>query len=158
MSRNIIVGIGELFVATYPNTLQALGLGSCVGLTLYDPIAKIGGLAHIMLPDSGGNGNDLRGKYADVATVNLLNDMMMLSAKKERIVAKLVGGASMFTLKNDVFRIGEKNVSATKKALKELGIAIVAEEVGGTIGRTATLYTDTGDVEVKAVNKEPKKI
>lgn len=154
----IIVGIGELYTATAPTKLQALGLGSCVGVALYDPVSKVGGLAHIMMPDSNGNPNELRGKYADTAVANLLNDMQLLAARKENIVAKLVGGASMFTLTHDVFRIGEKNVIAAKKALYELGLRIVAEDIGGGVGRTMVLHTDSGVVEVRYVNKESRKI
>ncbi len=154
----IIVGIGELFATTSPTKLQALGLGSCVGVALYDPVTKVGGLAHVMMPDSNGNSNELRGKYADTAVANLLNDMKLLAARKENIVAKLVGGASMFSLSHDVFRIGEKNVIAAKKSLNDLGIRILAEDVGGGVGRTMLLHTDTGEVEVRYVNRESRKI
>lgn len=155
---NYIVGIGEKQIACSPIKLQALGLGSCIGLSLYDPVTRIGGLAHIMLPNSNSNKTDLRGKYADTATNDLLAEMLKQNARKETIVAKIVGGASMFGLQNDVLRIGEKNIHATKSALKELGIPIVSEDVGGTVGRTVILHTENGNVEVKSVTLQARKI
>lgn len=155
---NITVGIGELNVASFPVNLHALGLGSCVGLMLYDPVTKTGGLAHIMLPESNNGDAEKRGKYADTAIVDLYNEMLKRSVKKENIKAKIVGGASMFNLKNDVLKIGEKNIYATKEALKKLGIPVSAEETGGIIGRTVFLNTGTGEVEIKTVNQQLKKI
>lgn len=155
---NYIVGIGEKQIANYPNKLQALGLGSCIGLSLYDPVTRIGGLAHIMLPNSNSNKSDMRGKYADTATNDLYEEMLKCKVKKENLVAKIVGGASMFNLQNDTLKIGEKNIHATKDALKKLGIPIISEDVGGSIGRTIILHTATGDVEIRSVNRESRKV
>ncbi|MBN1762561.1 MAG: chemotaxis protein CheD [Methanomicrobia archaeon] len=140
-------GIGEMKVAHNPSALIIMGLGSCIGLTFHDKYARVGGIAHIMLPDS--KGSTVKScKYADLAIPLLLNEMLKHDARKGRIVAKIAGGASMFAAM-DTLQIGKKNTEIVKKALKDEGIRLVAEDTGGTCGRTITLDTHTGDLSVK---------
>ncbi|MHC1600018.1 MAG: chemotaxis protein CheD [Candidatus Methanospirareceae archaeon] len=141
-------GIGEMKVAHNPSLLIIMGLGSCIGLALHDRYVKVGGIAHIMLPES--KGVTVKGccKYADTAVPLLLKEMLRHKAKKERIVAKIAGGASMFSAM-DTLRIGTRNAEVVKEALKNEGIRLVAEDTGGTCGRTITLDTCTGDLRVK---------
>ncbi|MHC1610228.1 MAG: chemotaxis protein CheD [Candidatus Methanospirareceae archaeon] len=142
------VGMGEMKVAHNPCLLIITGLGSCIGLALHDRYAKVGGMAHIMLPDSKGVTVEGCCKYADTAVPSLLKEMSQDNARKDRIVAKVAGGASIFSAM-DTMRIGEKNATAVKEALKREGIKLVAEDTGGNYARTVTLDTCTGELIVK---------
>jgi len=153
MEQIISIGIGEYQTGISPIVISTLGLGSCVGIAIIDPITKVGGLAHIMLPDSNAvRDNSARGKFADTAIVDMVNDMIKLGARKERMVAKLAGGAHMFGLENDVLKVGQRNIFASREILKKLNIPISSEEVGGSVGRTVHFYTETGMYQIKSVN------
>jgi len=143
-------GIGEMKVAHNPHQLIIMGLGSCIGLALYDRNARVGGIAHIMLPDGKGDGGNTGKccKFADRAVPVLLKEMLRGNAKKERIVAKIAGGASMFSAM-DTLRIGERNTEVVKEALKKERIRLVAEDTGRDCARTVTLDTCTGEFSVK---------
>lgn len=144
-------GIGEMKVAHNPSVLIIMGLGSCIGLTLHDRYAKVGGIAHIMLPDSRGF-VEKSCKYADIAVPLLLEEMMRYKAKKGQIVAKIAGGATMFS-GMDTLQIGKRNTEVVKEALKNEGIRLVAEDTGGSSGRTITLDIQTGNLSVKNKNE-----
>jgi chemotaxis protein CheD len=152
--NTIIVGMADLNVTRAPGVLTTLGLGSCVGIALYDPAVKVAGLAHIMLPDSKLiQNNSNTAKFADTAIVRLLNDMMKLGAKRERCKAKIAGGAQMFafTSTNDNMRIGDRNVEATLKWLKLINIPLLARETGADFGRTVELYAEDGRFLIKTI-------
>lgn len=149
---NTIVGIAEMAVARSPETITTLGLGSCVGIVLYDRIHKIGGLAHILLPNAPGSGNGVNiAKYADTAVDELIRRMTLFGANPRLLVAKLAGGAHMFgaTEQSDVMQVGRRNVENSRKALERFSIAIIAEDVGGANGRTIVLDCDTGALSVR---------
>lgn len=153
--------MADLNAARHPGALTTLGLGSCVGVALYDRITKIAGLAHVMLPDSTQIKNNSNiAKFADTATVKLLQDMIMLGAKKETITAKLAGGAQMFAFNHssDLMRIGARNVSAAQKILGDLNIPIIAQDTGANYGRTIELFTDDGKLLVKTIGHGIKQI
>ena len=163
MSQMIKVGMADLKICNCPDALTTIGLGSCVGIALYDPIKKkVSGLAHIMLPDSTAIKNNSNiAKFADSGIEELLRQMIGAGASKTRIVAKIAGGAKMFALSSSAssaINIGEQNVSATKKKLSELGIRILAEDCGLNYGRTVEFYSETGVYLIKAVGKEKKEI
>jgi chemotaxis protein CheD len=152
--NTIIVGMADLNVTRAPGVLTTLGLGSCVGIALYDPTVKVAGLAHIMLPDSKLiQNNSNTAKFADTAIVRLLNDMMKLGAKRERCKAKIAGGAQMFAFNstNDNMRIGDRNVEATLKWLKLINIPLLARETGADFGRTVELYAEDGRFLIKTI-------
>ncbi|NLL79773.1 MAG: chemotaxis protein CheD [Clostridiales bacterium] len=156
MSEVIKVGMADLKVCVSPDSVTTLGLGSCVGIALRDPVTKIGGLAHIMLPDSTAIRNNSNiPKFADTGIEELVKQMVAKGANRSRMVAKIAGGAQMFAFqtKSDMARIGERNVEASKKKLKELGIRILAEDTGKDYGRTVIFYPETGDFVIKAVGK-----
>lgn len=162
MSEIIKVGMADLKVCISPDGVTTLGLGSCVGIAIRDPITKIGGLAHIMLPDS----TAIRGsesnisKFADTGIVELVRQMEALGAKRSRMTAKLAGGAMMFAFQNksDLVRVGDRNVEASKKVLAKLQIPILAEDTGETYGRTVIFYPETGDYVIRAVGRPEKVI
>ena len=152
--RMIVVGMADLNVTTAPGALTTLGLGSCVGIALYDPSAKVAGLAHVMLPDSTKIQNNQNvAKFADTAMVKLIDDMVKIGAKKQRLQAKIAGGAQMFAFnaKNENMRIGDRNVEATLKLLKQNHIPLIAYEVGANYGRTVELYAEDGRFLIKTI-------
>jgi len=148
------VGMADLRVTRSPGVLTTLGLGSCVGIALYDKINKIAGLAHIMLPSSLEiKNNHNKAKFADTAIDTLLKEMTAQGSNPRNIVAKLTGGSQMFSFssKNDILRIGERNISASKKKLLEFNILIIAEDTGGNYGRTIELNAGDGSLLVKTI-------
>lgn len=161
MSETIKVGMADLRTCVSPDAVTTLGLGSCVGIAIRDPATKIGGLAHIMLPDSTQIRNNSNiPKFADTGISELVRQMVALGAKQSRMVAKIAGGAQMFAFQNksEMVRIGDRNVEATKKKLSELKIPILAEDTGDSYGRTVIFYPETGDFVIKAVGKEQRVI
>lgn len=150
----IIVGMADLNVTKAPGVLTTLGLGSCVGIALYDPTTKVAGLAHIMLPDSTKlHNNSNPAKFADTAMDKMIGDMIRMGANKARMKAKLAGGAQMFAFnsKNDDMRIGDRNVEATLKLLKMYAIPLISYEVGANYGRTVELYAEDGRFLIKTI-------
>lgn len=159
MSEMVRVGMADLNICTAPNAITTLGLGSCVGIILYDPVKKIAGLAHIMLPDSTKvKMNVNQAKFADTGIDLLLKRLQEAGANKRSLLAKIAGGAQMFAFRsnNDMLRIGERNVEATKEKLKQLGIRIIAEDTGCNYGRTIEFYPETSELIIKAVGKEKR--
>lgn len=154
MGSLIKVGMADLKTAISPKVLTTLGLGSCVGICLYDPIIKVAGMAHIMLPSSKTiKNNQNLFKFADTGIDILIEEMVNKGAKKNRMVSKIAGGAQMFSFstKNDIMKIGERNVIAVKNILKEYRIPIKAEDTGGNHGRTIEFYATDGKLVVKTI-------
>jgi chemotaxis protein CheD len=148
----ISIGMAEMVVNKNPSApLACLGLGSCIAVCCFDPVAKIGGMVHVVLPNSEGKDGVQPTKYADRAVPLLIEEIRKLGGMKSRIVAKLVGGAQLTVAPglNDMFKTGERNLEETEKALQAAGIRIVATDVGGSKGRTVYMYLDNGVVEVK---------
>ena len=162
MGQLIKVGMADLKICREPDVLTTIGLGSCIGIALYDPSSKISGLAHIMLPDSTQIRNNANiAKFADTGIQELYNQMIHAGASKTRLVAKIAGGARMFELSGAAAKsinIGERNAIASKKKLAELGIPLLAEDTGLNYGRTVELYSETGVYLIKAVGKPAKEI
>ncbi len=155
------VGMADLQIARAPLILTTLGLGSCVGIALFDSKVKVGGLAHIMLPDSTQiKVNNNVAKFADTAIVKLIEGMQREGALLSRIVAKIAGGAHMFEFNNmdENMRIGTRNVVAVKRILELNSIPIVAEDTGANYGRTVELDTNTGILLVKTIGHGIKEI
>ncbi len=156
MSEIIKVGMADLKTCVSPDGVTTLGLGSCVGIALRDPVTKIGGLAHIMLPDSTAirNANQNVAKFADTGIEELVRQMEQMGAKRSRIVAKIAGGAAMFMANRaDVVQVGRRNVEATEAKLQQLNIPLLAKDTGENYGRTVTFFPETGDFHIRAVGK-----
>lgn len=150
------VGIADLNIVKAPNKIMTIGLGSCVGIAIYDKRHKIAGLAHIMLADSTQFKNITNiAKYADLAIPTLVKDMIKQGSIKRDLTAKIAGGASMFNFSDSsmVSDIGKRNGIAVKKALGKEGIPIIAEDIGGNKGRTMILDAETGEVTLKIVGQ-----
>lgn len=159
MNEMIKVGMADLNVCVAPNAITTLGLGSCVGIILYDKRNKIAGLAHVMLPDSTKiSNNENKAKFADTGIDELIIHMKEIGANSKGLIAKIAGGAQMFAFSknNDMMRIGDRNIEATKAKLKELSIPILAEDTGLNYGRTIEFYPETGELHIKSVGKERK--
>ena len=161
MSDEIRVGIADLNVTSSPNSLITVGLGSCIGITIYDKLKKNGGLLHIMLPDSTQFSNVTNPlKFADLGVPILLKLILDMGSQKKDIVAKIAGGASMFNFsdKSMIMDIGNRNAIAVKKILEELKIPLISEETGGNKGRTVILSTESGTVQIRTVGLGIKEI
>ena len=160
MSEIIKVGMADLKVALSPDGLITMGLGSCVAVALRDPVTKVGGLVHVMLPDS----RTIReatvnpAKFADTGIAELIKQMELKGARRTRLTAKLAGGATMFAVSkaSDWAQIGDRNVEACRRILAELRIPILAESTGENYGRTVTFFPQNGDYVIKAVGREQR--
>ncbi len=159
MGDVIKVGMADLKTGKGTDVLTTLGLGSCIGLTFYDPTSKIGGLVHYMLPDSTKLKNNSNiAKFGDTGIRELYNQVIAMGASRYRLVAKIAGGAKMFEVSglSGIGNVGDRNAEAAKKILKELGVKLIAEDTGLNYGRTVELHCDTGEFYVKSVGKEIK--
>lgn len=161
MGEVIKVGMADLKTCSGEDAVTTLGLGSCVGIAIRDPATGVGGLAHIMLPDSTEiRNNQNRPKFADTGIEDLVREIVRKGGNRSRLVAKIAGGAQMFSFgsKSTMIRVGERNVEASKKKLRELRIPLLAEDTGKTYGRTVVFYPKTGDFLIRAVGMPEKVI
>lgn len=162
MSKTVTVGIADLNVVRSPDVLVTYALGSCAGICLYDPMSKLAGLAHILLPSSSMSRNvDAKEamKYADTCIVMLVKKMEGMGASRANLKAKIAGGAQMFAFKSssaDLGNIGARNVQSVKQTLAQLRIPIIAEDTGQDYGRTVFFYGENGAMKVKSVKKGEK--
>ena len=162
MSQPIHVGMAEFVVAKHPATLVTLGLGSCIGLVIYDQLSKVAGMVHIMLPESpAGKDVPKPGKFADTAVPLLLAEIIKLGASKSQLRAKIAGGAQMFSMpgkESAIFSVGSRNIEATTKMLAAAGIRLVAADTGGSKGRSVEFSTETMKFTVKTLGSGTKEI
>ena len=135
--QTAMIGIGEYRVGSFP--MMTIGLGSCIGLTLFDEAAGVGAMVHIMLPDSAGR-TDRPGKYADTAVALLVKELNALGCKNRSLVAKMAGGACMFEYFGANLNIGERNAERVRTLLKQNHVELAREDVGGKVGRSVTFF------------------
>ena len=152
--RDILVKVADLQVGGAGDQLITIGLGSCIAIVLHDPAARVGGLAHVLLPSpalSRPDGN--LAKCPRTAVPRLLELMAGRGASPRRVTARLVGGASMFAALSPpgTIQMGERNVVASRQVLHGHGIPLVGEAVGGDYGRTIRLNVADGTLEVRSV-------
>lgn len=158
MKHEIPVKVADQAVASAGSTLVTLGLGSCVAIALYDPAARVGGLAHVLLPEpSLSRDASNPAKFATTAVPLLIERMLQMGARRTRLTARLAGGASMFgnLLTSATFNMGERNIVAARAALAAAGVPIRGEEVGGERGRSVRFHVADGRVVVSSVACEP---
>lgn len=153
MSEIITIGISDMKISENPDVFVTYALGSCVGICLYDPALRVGGMAHIMLPknpENAQNGQFMR--YADSCLPRMISQMQQKGCLRSRIVAKIAGGAKMFEIEgNSTFgNIGQRNVAAVKETLAQNRIPILAEDTGSNYGRTIYFHTENGALVVKS--------
>lgn len=167
--RLIVVRLSEVkWSCREEDILVAYSLGSCVGLVLWDPVRKAGGMAHIFLPTAGGNSasavsgdswsrDKMPGKYADLAVPYLISRLEEIGCRKERLVAKVAGGAHVIAgLSSPIGDVGALNVRLVEEMLRKAGIPIIGRDVGGTYGRTMRFYVKSGRVTISSVNHGEK--
>lgn len=157
MNQKQRVGIADIVVASEAEVLVSYGLGSCLAVALYDPDNRLGGLAHTLLPEPlRGVAVDRPGKFVTTALRFLRDELVAAGANPQRLVAKLCGGARMFQLTSAVGSIGERNVEAARAELAALEIPLVAEDVGGSQGRTCEFHLADGKVLVRLARGHDK--
>ncbi len=159
MPRTIVVGMAALDVGKMGDIVTTLGLGSCIGVTLFDPVARVGGLAHVMLPKCLNPAAEKnRAKFADTALADLFAKMLKAGASPKAIQAKMAGGAHMFSkvMGQDVIKVGQRNADACRELLRGMGIPLRVEDTGGAYGRTIELNTMTGDLTIKTIGHGTK--
>ncbi len=154
MSKIIQVGMADYKMATAPDKLITAGLGSCIGICLYDKIVKLGSMTHIMLPDSSQARNaSNEAKFADTGIIMAIREMEKKGAQVTRIQAKIAGGAQMFKFsgQSDIMKIGERNSAAVKENLQLHRIKLLSSDTGGNYGRTIIFDPGSGDLLVKTI-------
>lgn len=158
---DIIVGISDLKVSGQPDdTLITYALGSCIGVAVYDPVMRVGGLLHFMLPDSTLDANKARenaAMFADTGIPLLFKSCYAMGAEKRRMIVKVAGGASILDDGN-YFRIGQKNITALRKIFWRNNVLIDAEDTGRSCNRTVRLEMSSGRCTVKSSDGTVKEL
>ena len=155
MADYIELGTSEIVASSGNKIIKTCGIGSCVVITMYDELNKIGGMSHSMLPTAPNKNAGLSNhinkdpRYVDDAIMLLLESLTKLGSKEEYLIAKLIGGAKMFTILNSTNCIGDQNIKIAKAVLNQLNIPIVSQDVGGSVGRTAEFNLNNGLVSIK---------
>ena len=150
--ERVKVGIAEYEVTTEDATLTTSGLGSCLGVALYDPEAGVAGLVHVMLPSADGVEDPNVAKYADTGIETLLLEMERVGADRDRVCAKVAGGSDMLDFSENGSGIGVRNMQQVEATLEEFGVPLVSQDVGGDHGRSLRLDGASGDLTVKSAN------
>ncbi|MCL1791264.1 MAG: chemotaxis protein CheD [Peptococcaceae bacterium] len=158
--NKVLVGMGDFKISKVPDTLMTIGLGSCLGVCIFDQSAKVAGMAHIMLPTSRYMPHNNPMKYADTCLSMMLNEIDKVGGNRLRLKAKIAGGAQMFATHDDIsaMHIGEKNMVAVSAELKKYGIPIVSQDVGGNVGRTITFHIATSELHIKTARSDNFKV
>lgn len=152
--ERIKVGIAEYEVATNDAVLTTSGLGSCLGVAIYDDAEGVAGLIHVMLPSSDDVDDSNEAKFADTGIEVLVESLEQEGARRSNMKAKMAGGSDMLDFSENGSGIGVRNVETVRETLEEFDIPIVNEDVGGDHGRSVRLESDTGDFIVKSANKD----
>jgi chemotaxis protein CheD len=154
MGKIIQVGMADVKLTRAPDKLMTAGLGSCIGICIYDRSLKLAALAHIMLPSSVQAKNaQNRAKFADSAIEMVLEDLVKEGASRSRLQSKIAGGAQMFKFsgESEIMKIGERNAIAVVENLEKHRIPLLGKDTGGNYGRTITFDPDTGDLLVRTI-------
>ena len=158
MSNSIAIGLAELTLSkNTDDVLVAFGLGSCIGVGIYDPVLRLGGMLHAVLPKSADN-SELTSKYVDSGILMLLDKMIKAGANQSRLIIRMAGGANMLNVSSlsSSFDIGNRNIDAARQTFEKLGIRLKGEEVGGKIGRTFRLYIADGRMTLRMMGEQEK--
>jgi chemotaxis protein CheD len=161
MQNNVAVGLGEIKISDDPDSvIVAFGLGSCVGIGIYDPIKKIGGMLHAVLPTATSNREDSPAKYVDSGIPLLLNQLKEKGLVVNRCKLYLIGGANILITNNEStpFDIGTRNVKSAEEVLEKLKLYPDAKDTGGHNGRTFRLYIGEGRATIRTMGEKEKDI
>ena len=150
--QKLTVGIADMKMLQWNGELITYALGSCIGICLYDPNIKLAALIHIMLPINMEAGRKNTMKYADTGIRETLNQLTAKGARKDRLVAKIAGGAKMFEVagNSNLGNIGQRNIDCVRMNLRKEGIRIISENVGGSVARTLSFFPETGIGKIRA--------
>ncbi len=157
----VSVGLGESRTAAKTGHMSVRGLGSCVAVVLHDPETKMGGIAHVVLPSHTlARDQSMPAKFADTAVPHLLQELRDRGARQASLVARLIGGASMFAPLNpgSGVHMGERNVAACRQAVASAGVPIVGEDVGGQAGRSLLFDVHAGTVTVRSLGQDDRHV
>ncbi len=158
---DLIVGISDIKISNnLSDTIVTYALGSCIGIAVYDPIARVGGMLHYMLPDSTldeRKARDNPAMFADTGIPSLFKACYSLGAEKKRMIVRVAGGASILDDTN-FFRIGQKNIMAMRKIFWKNNVMITTEDTGANHNRTVRLEMATGKTYVKTSGGEMKEL
>jgi len=154
MSKSMNVGIGDMKIGRREGTIITYALGSCIGITIYDPMIKLGALLHIMLPEANGKETNPY-KFADTGIKAMLEKLAVFGGVKSRYVCKIAGGGQMFAVSKsgELGNIGQRNIDSVKKIMRQEGIRIKNEDVGGSNARTMLIELETGTVKLRTIGK-----
>jgi chemotaxis protein CheD len=159
--NNLAVGLGEIKVSRNPqDVLVAFGLGSCVGIGLFDPVVRVGGMLHAVLPKNNNNNDANSAKFVDTGLRLLLDQVINAGGLKSRLVVRMAGGANILTAPgaNSTFDIGTRNAETANIALNELGLKLSKVDIGGHTGRTVRLYILDGRMTVRMMGSQEKEM
>lgn len=152
-TRRKKIGIAELAVATNGEMLTTSGVGSCLGVAIYDEDQSIGGLVHVMLPEAEGEVENAA-KYADTGIEALVSELVEIGAEPSNLVAKASGGSDMLSFESQGPTIGARNIEAVRSILSGLNIPLVAEDVGGNHGRSLKFHPSTGTLDINSAKRD----
>ncbi|MFZ5808887.1 MAG: chemotaxis protein CheD [Chloroflexota bacterium] len=161
MQDNLAVGLGEIKLSRNPDdVLVAYGLGSCVGIGMYDPQVRVAALLHAVLPDSPNGAVERSPKYVSSGIEMMLEEMMKHGAQPSRLIIRMAGGANMLAAPGfaQTFNIGTRNVEAAYETLKKFRLKIASQEVGGTSGRTVRFYVRDGRMTIRTVGNQEREV
>lgn len=160
VDKELKVGIGDMKFTRGDSRIITYALGSCIGITFYDPFLKLGALLHIMLPSRSDLNDPKVFKYADSGIHETIRKLTAFGMMKNRTIVKIAGGAKMFEMKgsSDFGNIGQRNAAMVKKILMEEKLRISAEDTGGAYARTMLLNVATGEVSIRTVGKPEKRL
>lgn len=158
MDKQLTVGIGDMKFTRESGILITYALGSCIGVSFYDPFIRLGALLHIMLPVRNDISDDRVFKYADTGIRETVRKLMVFGMVKRRTVVKIAGGAKMFELKgnSDFGNIGQRNAAMVRQVLKEEQLHIQADDTGGSFARTMLLNVSDGSVIIRTAGRKEK--
>jgi chemotaxis protein CheD len=157
MTNSINIGLGEQAISRDPqDILVAYGLGSCLGIGMFDPIARIGGMVHAVLPENNTNNGSVPGKFVDTGIRSLIEGMVKAGCDRRRLIVWMAGGANMLLspTMTQAFDIGNRNTQSALKVFSALNIRLSGQEVGGNTGRTVRLYIAEGRLTVRLVGQQ----
>ncbi len=156
-----VVGLGIQIISRDPqDVLVAYGLGSCLGIGMYDPSSRTSGLLHAVLPEYSGTSDSLPGKFVDTGVPSLINGMVKAGADRRKLIVWMAGGANMIFIPGtgSTFDIGSRNIQAALKVFDSLNLRLSGQEVGGNAGRTVRLYVGEGRMTVRKIGDEEHNI